>query len=200
MEYVFVTSQYDVEALVPEVSRALEKRLELASRERLPGLWKRTDELASGAAPRQMPRGRVIYRRIIGVIMIALGLFLLIPALVKPSEMPVAVITGICGVIVGVNALRSTRRKTANPQGKRARNLLDGIASGDPAEVRFLEAGMRLSDRSVVFFEELEYFIETESGYLLTWGSQGIFLQKKDLIGDAAENFEQFVSERISRR
>ena len=42
-DYIFHISPYDTEKLLPQVSRALEKRTEMVSRERFPGLWKHTD-------------------------------------------------------------------------------------------------------------------------------------------------------------
>ncbi len=38
-DYIFHISPYDTEKLLPQVSRALEKRTEMVSRERFPGLW-----------------------------------------------------------------------------------------------------------------------------------------------------------------
>ena len=45
-DYIFHISPYDTEKLLPQVSRALEKRTEMVSRERFPGLWKHTDDSA----------------------------------------------------------------------------------------------------------------------------------------------------------
>ena len=55
-DYIFHISPYDTEKLLPQVSRALEKRTEMVSRERFPGLWKHTDRF------RSMARGRYVWR------------------------------------------------------------------------------------------------------------------------------------------
>ena len=46
--FTFLISPADAGALEGQVSRALEKRVELASRERMPKLWELTDKLNSG--------------------------------------------------------------------------------------------------------------------------------------------------------
>lgn len=43
-EYRFVLTPYDP-SLADELSRALEKRTELSSRKKYPGLWRQTDRL-----------------------------------------------------------------------------------------------------------------------------------------------------------
>ena len=48
MQYTFQTSRYQVSALLPEVSAALEKRMEAEGRKRLPGLWKIIDRQLGG--------------------------------------------------------------------------------------------------------------------------------------------------------
>ena len=112
MEYIFHTSAYDVEQLVPEVSVVLEKRVELASRQRLPGMWKATDSVAQkSGTPRPMTRGRLIYRRVVGAALIVLGLFMLIAGLKKPEELLLPLIAGVCGIVVGVHSLWSTRKE-----------------------------------------------------------------------------------------
>jgi len=50
MQYTFQTSRYQVSALLPEVSAALEKRMEAEGRKRLPGLWKIIDRQREGKA------------------------------------------------------------------------------------------------------------------------------------------------------
>lgn len=210
MTYVFHTSAYDVDALVPEVSEALGKRVELASRRRLPGLWRLTDSLAQqGGEPKEMPRGRLIYRRIVGTALIVIGLFMLIPGLREPKELLLPLIAGILGVLIGVHALWSTFKppkeepQRAGVSPKRfedtAKTFLDNLAKIDSTEVRFSEEGMELVEQVMINFEEIEYFIETQSGFLIAWGRQATFLQKKDLQDAEPEEFLDFVSQQVSR-
>lgn len=213
MEYIFQTSAYDVEQLTGEVSVALEKRTELASRRRLPGMWKATDSLSQKGGAQQMTRSRLIYRRVVGIALIALGLFMLIPGLKEPKELLFALIAGICGVVIGIHSLWSTRKKsekeaaeapakmTEKKLSKRfentAKTFLSNLAKVGQTEVRFSEAGMQLGEAALIGYQDIEYFIETPQGYLVAWGTQATFLQKKDLQGDAGDEFCAFVSERV---
>lgn len=210
MEYMFRTSAYDVDALVPEVSEALGKRVELASRRRLPGLWKLTDSLTQlEDVPKEMPRSRLIYRRVVGVALIVLGLFMLIPGLKEPQELLLPLIAGVVGVLIGVHALWSTFKQPSNEPKKAvvspkhyedtAKTFLDNLAKIESTEVRFSERGMELGEQATIRFEEMEYFIETQAGYLIAWGKQATFLQKKDLQLGEDESFQTFVSEQMAR-
>lgn len=210
MEYIFRSSAYDVESLIPEVSGALEKRVELSSRQRLPGLWKLTDSLTQqGEAPKEMPRRRLIYRRIVGTALIVLGLFMLIPGLREPKDLLMPLIAGVCGVVIGIHALWSTFKtpkeapRTVRASKKKyedtAKTFLENLAKFESTEVRFSEGGMELGEQTRIRFDEIEYFIETQAGYLIAWGRQATFLQKKDLQHEDAVGFQDFVSERLTR-
>lgn len=213
MEYIFQTSAYDVEQLFPEVSVALEKRVELASRRRVPGMWKATDSLSQKGGAQQMTRGRLVYRRVVGIALIVLGLLMLIPGLKEPEELLLPLIAGICGIAIGIHSLWSTRKKPEKetkeasaqmPEKKlskrfegTARTFLSNLAKVGQTEVRFSEDGMQLGEAALIGYQEIEYFIETPQGYLVAWGTQATFLQKKDLQGDAGDEFCAFVSERV---
>ena len=45
--FTFSLSPLDTETLLPQLAAALEKRVELHSRQRLPGLWQVTDKLSN---------------------------------------------------------------------------------------------------------------------------------------------------------
>ena len=76
------------EALLPELAAALEKRVELASRARLPRFWPIIDWLHahSKGTPRQI-RFRRIYRGILAAVLWILSLVLLLPAFFAPQEL-----------------------------------------------------------------------------------------------------------------
>lgn len=221
MTYIFNTSTYDVDALVPEVSQALEKRVELVSRQKLPGMWKATDRLSQGSASGEMPRGRLIYRRVVGIALIVLGLFMLIPGLMQPKELLTPLIAGICGLGVGIHSLWSTRKKPARkaqeeptetpakvPAEKSvtklskkyvdtAKSFLSNLANVEPTCIRFSEEGMELNEDTVIRYEEMECFVETPSGYLIAWGRTATYLQKKDLQLENKAEFGDFVAGRV---
>ena len=55
-DFIFHLTPYDTRKLLPQVSKALEKRTELLSRQRYPGLWKQTDRLNARAKGRSRSR------------------------------------------------------------------------------------------------------------------------------------------------
>ena len=58
--YVFHLSPYDVSALLPQVSRALEAQTEHTSRAQYPGMWRQTDRLRERARARALSRRRSV--------------------------------------------------------------------------------------------------------------------------------------------
>ena len=86
-EYRFVLTPYDP-SLADELSRALEKRTELSSRKKDPGLWRQTDRLHAyneRTGNVGTGKGRKIFRTVLTIVLLLLGLFLLIPGLMDPK-------------------------------------------------------------------------------------------------------------------
>ena len=81
MEFVFRLSDYGDPALDSEAARLLEQRLEAQSRRAAPGVWRWVDRLRACAAEGQERRRRRIY----GAVLLALGVFLLVPGLAEPE-------------------------------------------------------------------------------------------------------------------
>lgn len=197
MKYVFRTSAYNVNELILQVGEALEERVERHSRKKLPGLWKHTDRLTGGKTPRKMSRGRRIFRRILGVIDLTVGVLMLVPGIMEPKELLVLLLTGAAAVGTGIYAICSTTLDMSPKFKKDARKLLDRISRAVPTDVYFSEDGMSIGGLPIILYGDIEYFIETQDGYFIAWGNQGTFLQKKDLIGDDHSEFASFVKARI---
>ena len=96
MEFVFRLSDYGDPALDSEAARLLEQRLEAQSRRAAPGVWRWVDLLRSRAAGGQEMR----WRRIYGAVLLALGVFLLVPGLAEPGS-PVLIGAGVLGTVYG---------------------------------------------------------------------------------------------------
>ena len=109
--YVFEVSGMDTEALLPQVSRALERRTELVSRERCPGLWRFTDRL-NERSPEDAAKApmRRIYRTVMGLALWLLGLFALVPGAMAP-KIPALLITGGVCCLLGMLLLWVLRRR-----------------------------------------------------------------------------------------
>lgn len=203
MQYTFQTSRYQVSALLPEVSAALEKRMEAEGRKRLPGLWKAIDRRRGGkepVIPNEMTRGRRIYRRVVGTLLLLVGLFLVIPGFMAPDELFGPLLVGCFAVGTAIYYLYSTRKGRRSSFEKQAQRLLEKIAAAEPQPVVFTDAGLQLKKGAPVPYQEMAFYAETPSGVLLNWGDQATFLQKKDLTDGSWEEFADFLQERLEKR
>lgn len=111
-EFVFRITEMDTGALHPQVCRALEKRVELHSRQKCPALWRLTDRLRSvkkvPAPVRQRRRKR---RTVLALVNWLLAIFALLPSLLSPGELWPVLLAGAVCFGVGVTVLwRNARR------------------------------------------------------------------------------------------
>lgn len=99
-KFTFQITPLDPAATRSQVSRALEKRSELLSRRKYPRIWRITDRLGQveKAPPEVLRRRRKLYL-VLGLTDWVLGLFLLLPGLMAPGELPVPLLVG--GVCFG---------------------------------------------------------------------------------------------------
>lgn len=201
MEFIFRLSSYDAPALEEETAQLLAQRLEERSREAVPGIWAATDRLNAYAAKGPGREKRRTRYRIYGVILIALGVFVLVPGLAEP-RMPALIGAGAVGIVAGILEFCLTRKKqaTALPAvcRREAARLLEqrrsmgGSLLENRAEVRFDGGGLSLctgEESKTVAYGEITGIFASERLWLLLYGDErALLLQKKDLVvGDAAE-------------
>lgn len=200
--YDFQITPYDTAALLPQVSEALEKRTELVSRNRYPGLWENIDKLNAMSKGKRRNRLRA---KIIGIICLVLGIFLLIPGLMEPQELPVPLIAGAFATVIGIVYLYGSRNKK-NPFDQSANLLLmgkDTISAKQSIVVSFSETEMGIradgKDSQHVPYHDFESIIETSDLFLFVHDTRVTVLQKKDLASKTADDFRQFISQKVSR-
>lgn len=100
--FTFSLSSLDTEALLPQLSAALEQRMELYSRQRLPSLWQVTDKLSkAGRVSQSVANHRKRLRQFLGLTLWVLGLLLLAPGLIAPQELAVPLVAGACAFFLG---------------------------------------------------------------------------------------------------
>lgn len=212
MEFIFHLSAYDDPALDGETVQLLAQRLEAQSRKTMPGLWKATDSLNAYAAKGPGREKRRTRYRIYGVLLIALGVFILVPGLMEHGT-PVLTGAGIFVILSGFLefALVREKRPPKPPAScrKEAAKLLSQRRSVDwslpenRAELRFDGTGLSLSaggQTQTVPYGDMTSAYATDRLWLLVYGQeQAILLQKKDLTaGDAAE-FLPYIREKITK-
>ena len=123
--YIFKIGNYETPSLCAETERLLCKRLEACSRETLPKVWKLTDAANAYAANGPGREKRAVRYRVYGGILLALGIFVLVPGLLEPQN-PVLIFTGALALLAGAAefALAGKRRASPMPQScqKEAKN------------------------------------------------------------------------------
>lgn len=201
--FTFHISAYDIEKLLPQASKALEKRTELVSRARHPAMWRMTDSLNSAAQGRTRSRRRT---RIMSVICLLLGIFLFVPGLVEPRELLVPLLVGAAAIGAGIGGLWRSRKRRKNPLDKSAKRLLAGkdvLSAEEAIKVSFSETGMTIptEDNSgeCVQYGNFECVIETEDLFLLVYDTRVTVLQKTDLAAGNIDDFCDFVSQRVEK-
>lgn len=196
--YIFQITPYDTEKLLPQVSKALEKRTELVSRQQCPGLWKQTDRFRAMAQGKTRSRLRT---RVMSVVCLALGIFLFVPGLMEPQELLVPLIVGAVAMGAGIGGLWTSRKHRRNPFDKSASILLNDLndrLTGKTCTMTFTDQGMTASSSGdsseTVPWQEISCAVETEDAFLLVYRDQVTLLQKKDLSEGREEKFRTLLA------
>lgn len=197
--FSFQISPYDADNLLPQVSRVLEKRTELVSRKKYPGLWKLTDQFNAMSHMRTRSNLRT---RLMSILCLVLGIFLFVPGIMEPQELLVPLLAGACAIGAGIGGLWRSGRYRKNPFDRSARLLLEGKDTlSDTIEVSFSDSEMSVSAEHTcvehVSFSSFEYIIETFDLFLLFYDTRVTALHKSDLCG-TVDAFRDFISEKVS--
>ena len=199
MEFVFKPEKL-TENLSYEISEAIAKRTEIFSRKKLPGLWEKTDELNRKKLSEAGFKRRIRLRRFYGIILIALGIFLFVPGLVKPQELFVPLIVGAFSIINGIFAV-IPRKTDAERFLKKAKKLTKAINSsvGPEDTLVFSEDGIFENGAVLMKYEELENVIENRSVFLVCDGKKIMVLRKADMVVGNQEDFRIFIKEKTGK-
>ena len=192
--YVFRVTTMGEEYL-SQISYALEKRTELLSRVKYPGMWKATDKLQSSV--REPSKGRKIFRKLLSLFCLCCGIILFVPGLMEPEELKVPLFAGAIGIGTGIGGLLRGKIKRKNPFDKSARLLLEQRKTTDDATVAFNEIGMTIAaggSEELVPYDKMEYIVETEGMLLLTFDEKVITVKKVDMICGDMEGFRTFIT------
>lgn len=204
MEFIFQITQYNSDVLDDEVAAALEKQLELNSRKKLPAMWRFIDRNNSRRASERVIKQRTILRKIYGIFMTVIGIYLLVPGLLEPMELLEPLIIGIISVLTGVGFIWPWRKRTNRKLHKIAEKLLSGFripldeTTDTPLLVRFTVEGMSLLNKSLIAYQDFQTIIEVENIFFLVWLDKVTILQKKDLVAERSESFLTFLEEMTS--
>ena len=201
--YIFQISPYDINCLLTQVSKALEKRTELISRERYPDMWQFTDRMNTAAQGKSRSSFRT---KLLSIVCLVAGIFLLVPGLIKPQELFMPLLAGTAALMIGIVGLWCSRKNKKNPFDKSAKLLLTGkdvIPEGQAITVIFSDDGMTIpadnNNTEFVPYNDFECAIETTDAFLFVYGDRVTVLQKKDLTTDNLKDFSDQISEKVTK-
>lgn len=201
--FIFSMKPYDVDTLFPQVARMLQKRVELASRKKLPGLWKVTDKLNTvPRAPEAEQKRRQESRRRWGGLLLVMGIFLFVPGIMKPQELPVPLVAGFLAIVLGVLYLRKDDRKK-NSYEKKAKQLLENRnVSMENQKLRLVFGDTELAlsgagEDKKISYTGIECALETADLFGLIYENQLVLLQKKELLLGTVEEFAKQLEEDV---
>ena len=199
--YLFQISSYNIGRLLPQVSKALEKRSEHLSRERYPKMWRSIDRLPSPS--RGTSRGR-LRTRLFSILCLAAGVILVVPGLMEPKELLVHLVAGAAAVVLGASGLWRTRKNREKPFDRSARLLLeekDQTPERPAPTVSFSDQGMSLSEKGgseFVPYRDFESAWETADTLLLVFGRRVTLLQKRDLVQGDFSGLSRLLTEKVA--
>lgn len=187
--------------LTPQLAAALDKRLELHSRRTMPGLWSVTDRLnGRPRAPEAVLKRRRVRYRIYGAVLLALGLFLLIPGLMEPRELTHLLVVGALCVVIGAVYLSPRRSGPARREQKQAEGLLTALAHAGGEDVSFDSEGVSIragETRRHIPYGEMNALIETRDLFVLSFSkTNALVLKKRDMTEGDPGAFLPFLTER----
>ena len=203
-KFIFSMKPYDAEILSDQVARMLEKRTELASRKKLPGLWKLTDKLnAVPRAPEAELKRRKERQRRWGGLLLVMGIFLFVPGVMKPQELPVPLVAGFFAIVMGMLYLRKWDRKKQSFE-KKAKQLLEKMNAsmeGQKLRLIFYDAELAITgvgEDKKISYANMECALETADLFGLIYENQIVLLQKKELLLGNAEDLIKVLKEKTT--
>jgi len=205
MEYIFNITNIENSDLIPQISKAFEKRTEFLSRKKYPKLWQYADSHKSKKALTEKElKGQRIRTRLLGTVNLALGIFLFIPGLMKPDELFIPLIVGAVAIGAGIGAFWRSRKNKRNPFDKSAKILFEqrnSIPAEQNSKVIFAEDGMKIVaetesevNNEFVEYSDFENIISTKDIILLIYKEKCVLLQKKELVSENISAFCEFIS------
>ncbi len=191
--------------MTAQVSRVLAQWMEQHARKQFPRLWKVADQLHS--LPNMsdtVHKKRSHWRRLLSVLCLALGIFVLIPGMIAPRD-PFLLMIGAGAIALAIFNLWKIHSDRKDKFDKSAAQLLD-ILYTLPENIRlriaFSETEIILEDiasdllqnMQSISYSDLEFSAETEDFYLFLFAGKAMILPKNCIVDGTTEHFSAFLS------
>lgn len=203
IEFIFQVKEYDADALLPQVSKALKRRMELRNQQLRPG------KPNPAEMTEEQRKQAKIKNIVLGIIWLAVGVYFLVSGWGNMEENKLSLIIGVIAVFVGIKRLIPQRKAQANTEkfDKAAKEFLEGHKDnldGVENQVCFSDEEMIIVtgaiedlEQEAITYDEVEFAMETEDIFLLVHGGRGVMLQKKDITLGTAEEFRDYLAAHV---
>jgi len=188
MEFCFDIGPISRPDLIDQLARGLDLRTELRSRQKLPRLWKSTDQLREQNTEDLVAR-RKKTSRITGIVFLLVGVLLTVTGIRMSSGLNGPLVGGIIALFTGISNLRANSAAVPRKCQQMAQKLLEMRRSAPAASLRFTEAGMQINSGNPIPFSSIEGILEMPDLYLLIIQNSAMFLTKDE--GDEVD-YEAF--------
>ena len=203
IEFIFQVKDYDAEALLPQVSKTLKRRMELRSQQMRPGK-------PNPAEMTEEQRKKARVRDIIwGIVWLVVGIYLLVSTAGKGERNTWTLVIGVVAAFLGIKRLIPQFKPSANSEkyDKAAREFMDEhkqTLKNSELQVCFSDEEMVVVTGAIedlkqeaVAYDDVEFAMETEDIFLLVHGGRGVMLQKENITLGSVEEFRDYIAAHV---
>ena len=197
MTYIIECSKEDYSTLEEQISKALNKRIELYSRAKLSGVWRVIDRFNNTKRVSQEKSDRRQRRyRFYGILFCILGVMFILLGLMEPTELKAFIYYGLFLLLIGITYMPSQKYKKAKV--KEINKVIENLKSNNEksAGLKLLvdTEGMYSQDEELVMrFEDIDNVIITKDIFCFIYAKNLIPILKRDLVEVPAKEFEEFL-------
>lgn len=205
IEFIFQTSALDKPTLLPQISKALEKRLEIRAGQMRPNS-KAAVPMTEEEKQRQSKR-----RKLQGILMMAVGVLAAVAGFVVDGRSILLIVLGAIALFYGFLTFRTASALTSDPDkyDKAAQDFLDSrdeSVQGKNVQVCFSGEEMITVmgelddlDQEAVAFDQIEMILETRDVFLVIYDRRGVVLQKSELDPEmgSVDEFRDFIKAHV---
>jgi len=197
MKYIIECSKEDYSTFEGQISKALNKRIELYSRAKLSGAWRVIDGLnnTNKASQEKSDRRKRRYR-VYGILFFVLGVMFILLGLLEPLELKAFKYYGLFLLLIGIIYMHSQKDKKGTV--KEINKVIESLKSNNEKSVGlkllFDTEGMYSQDEDLVLrFEDIDNVIITKDIFFFIYPKNLIPILKRDLVEVSVREFEEFL-------
>ena len=202
IEFIFQVKEYDTEALLPQVSKALKRRLELRNQQLRPG------KAAPAEMTEEQRKQAKIKNTIWGIVLLVAGIYFMISGIAKGEGNTWSLVIGAVAAFIGAKRLIPQRKLPDTDKfDKAAQEFLDehkGVGDEEERQICFSDeeiiivtGALEDLEQEAIPYEDVEFAMETEDIFLLVHGGRGVLLQKADLTLGTVEEFRDYINAHV---